>query len=143
MFSSGQTAQPIQALLKTTISTEKANINGQTESIMKVTINLFHSDYTSYKFKSVFYRHGIKIHLGNFKKGLMHGKGVYSWPDGKKYDGEFFNDKKHGQGSFEWENGDKYTGQWKDGKMNGEGKIKIGGKTSKGYWEDGIKIKDL
>ena len=56
---------------------------------------------------------------------------------------EFFNDKKHGQGSFEWENGDKYTGQWKDGKMNGEGKIKIGGKTSKGYWEDGIKIKDL
>lgn len=59
----------------------------------------------------------------------MHGKGVYKWPDGKKYTGDFVNDKKHGEGTFEWENGDKYTGQWKNGKMAGEGKIKVNGKT--------------
>ena len=25
----------------------------------------------------------------------MHGKGVYKWPDGRSYDGEYFNDKKN------------------------------------------------
>jgi hypothetical protein len=25
----------------------------------------------------------------------MHGKGVYVWKDGRKYEGEYFNDKKH------------------------------------------------
>ena len=25
----------------------------------------------------------------------MHGKGVYSWADGRKYEGDYFNDKKN------------------------------------------------
>lgn len=27
----------------------------------------------------------------------MHGKGVYSWKDGRKYEGEYQEDKKHVQ----------------------------------------------
>jgi len=25
----------------------------------------------------------------------MHGKGVYTWKDGRRYDGDYLNDKKH------------------------------------------------
>lgn len=32
----------------------------------------------------------------------MNGKGVFTWLDGRKYVGEYFDDKKHGQGVFEW-----------------------------------------
>jgi hypothetical protein len=26
----------------------------------------------------------------------MHGKGQFTWPDGRQYDGDYFEDKKHG-----------------------------------------------
>lgn len=45
---------------------------------------------------------GIKVEYEkiNSKKGHwlnnnMHGKGVYTWKDGRKYDGDYLNDKKH------------------------------------------------
>lgn len=52
----------------------------------------------------------------------MDGKGVFKWPDGRVYDGEYKNDKKDGYGilitpKFE------YRGYWKNGKMDGEGEI--------------------
>lgn len=25
----------------------------------------------------------------------MHGKGIYTWKDGRRYEGEYLNDKKH------------------------------------------------
>lgn len=40
----------------------------------------------------------------------MHGKGVFSWLDGRRYEGEYENDKKHGKGIFVWPNGSKYDG---------------------------------
>ena len=32
----------------------------------------------------------------------MHGKGIITWADGRKYEGEYKNDKKHGYGVFTW-----------------------------------------
>ena len=46
----------------------------------------------------------------------MHGKGVYTWKDGRKYEGEYKNDKKDGHGIYIWADGRKYDGQWFDGK---------------------------
>ena len=40
----------------------------------------------------------------------MHGKGIYSWPDGRKYDGDYKEDKKHGIGTYTWADGKKYIG---------------------------------
>ena len=40
----------------------------------------------------------------------MHGKGVFKWTDGKRYEGQYVNDKKEGFGVFVWENGKKYEG---------------------------------
>ena len=32
----------------------------------------------------------------------MHGKGIYTWSDGRKYQGYYLNDKKHGFGIYTW-----------------------------------------
>lgn len=53
----------------------------------------------------------------------MSGKGVMTWPDGKRYEGTFFEDKKHGIGEFHWPNGNIYSGGWQYGKMHGQGTI--------------------
>ena len=46
----------------------------------------------------------------------MEGSGVFTWPDGRKYDGEYVDDKKEGNGIFFWPDGRKYEGGWKNGK---------------------------
>ena len=32
----------------------------------------------------------------------MHGEGIITWEDGRKYEGKYYNDKKHGYGVFTW-----------------------------------------
>ena len=53
----------------------------------------------------------------------MDGKGVFTWPDGRRYEGEYKDDKKEGYGIFEWSDGKKYRGFWVNGKQNGEGEF--------------------
>ena len=40
----------------------------------------------------------------------MHGNGILTLKDGRKYEGEFINDKKEGHGIFTWTDGRKYDG---------------------------------
>lgn len=40
----------------------------------------------------------------------MHGRGVYNWGEGRKYEGEYQNDHKHGFGCYTWSDGRKYIG---------------------------------
>jgi hypothetical protein len=40
--------------------------------------------------------------LGYWKDNNTHGKGLYTWKDGRSYDGEYLNDKKHGFGIYTW-----------------------------------------
>jgi hypothetical protein len=51
----------------------------------------------------------------------MHGKGVFAWPDGRRYEGEYIDDKKQGFGIFFWPDGRQYIGQWGHGKQHGRG----------------------
>lgn len=46
----------------------------------------------------------------------MHGKGIFTWTDGRKYVGEYLNDLKHGEGTFTWPDGRCYHGPWENGK---------------------------
>ena len=36
---------------------------------------------------------------------MMHGRGTYTWKDGRKYDGEYDHDRKHGYGLYLWNDG--------------------------------------
>lgn len=45
----------------------------------------------------------------------MNGQGIFTWPDGRRYEGEYFNDKKHGFGIYTWSNNRQYAGQWENG----------------------------
>ncbi|XP_073504104.1 radial spoke head 10 homolog B isoform X2 [Phyllobates terribilis] len=46
-----------------------------------------------------------------FLEGLMHGRGVYTWTDGLKYEGEFFTNFPMGHGIYTWPDGSHYEGQ--------------------------------
>ena len=47
----------------------------------------------------------------------MHGQGTFTFPDGRKYVGEWRNDKKYGQGTLINVDGTKHIGQWKGEKF--------------------------
>ena len=51
----------------------------------------------------------------------MQGRGVFTWADGRRYEGEYFNDKKEGRGRFEWPDGRSYDGYWRAGNQEGVG----------------------
>ena len=44
------------------------------------------------------------------------GQGVFYWPDGRKYDGQWLNGKQDGVGVYSTANGKSRKGEWKDGK---------------------------
>lgn len=46
----------------------------------------------------------------------MHGEGIFTYPDGRSYKGQYKNNFKHGYGVYTWSNGRVYSGNWKDGK---------------------------
>jgi len=46
----------------------------------------------------------------------MEGTGIFTWMDGRYYEGEYRDDKKEGFGIFKWPDGRCYKGCWKNGK---------------------------
>jgi hypothetical protein len=77
-----------------------------------------------------------------FKDGQRHGQGKLTYPDGRKFVGEWKDGEPIGQGTYiygkgKWE-GDMYEGEFKDGKKHGQGTYTIssGGKYI-GEWKDG------
>jgi len=40
----------------------------------------------------------------------MEGQGIFTWVDGRKYEGDYLDDKKHGYGKFTWPDGRVYKG---------------------------------
>jgi hypothetical protein len=73
----------------------------------------------------------------------MDGRGVETWEDGRKYEGEFKNGRKEGSGTFEWPNGNKYIGSWMNDKQHGVGVfINMKEKSKRqGEWKGGKRIR--
>ena len=69
----------------------------------------------------------------------MHGRGIFEFPDGRCYDGEYADDKKHGHGTFYWPDGRKWEGPWVTGNQHGVGiqTTENGKKVKKGQWDNG------
>lgn len=68
----------------------------------------------------------------------MHGHGVYLWPDGAMYEGDYREHKKHGYGVQTWASGGRYEGEYVDGQLTGKGKMSwADGRRYEGEWLDG------
>mmetsp|Transcript_28343 Transcript_28343/g.40024 ORF Transcript_28343/g.40024 Transcript_28343/m.40024 type:complete len:365 (+) Transcript_28343:110-1204(+) len=63
---------------------------------------------------------------GEFKNGRANGKGFRVYIDGSTYNGEYKDDKRVGLGVFTWPNGDQFIGEWKVGRWQGTFRSKDG-----------------
>ena len=45
-----------------------------------------------------------------------HGYGVYTWADGRRYEGSWVNGKQHGEAKYTSKDGSTKRGIWKEGK---------------------------
>lgn len=72
---------------------------------------------------------------GQFCAGNLQGQAVMSWPDGRVYVGQYLQNKKHGAGVFTWPDGRQYSGDWSAGERHGSGLYRNAkGETSIGRW---------
>ena len=47
-----------------------------------------------------YFIHNLQIYEGEWLENKMHNRGIYSWKDGRKYEGEYQQDLKHGFGVY-------------------------------------------
>lgn len=81
---------------------------------------------------------GTNIQSGCLAGDCKNGNGIFAYPDGSKYEGNFQNGKFEGQGIFWFSNGDKYTGAFKDNYPDGQGtRILKSGQEETGLWRKG------
>ena len=85
---------------------------------------------------------GSAEYVGDFRRGLKHGRGVKIWPTGDRYVGEFVDDMKQGYGIYAfgagtpWA-GDRYLGQYVKDKRHGPGVYRWGnGDSFAGEWDN-------
>jgi len=60
-------------------------------------------------------------YIGQFCHGVFDGEATMTWPDGRRYTGQYRQNKKHGEGDFLWSDGREYSGQWSNGVRHGLG----------------------
>ncbi|CAM6005301.1 unnamed protein product [Sphagnum balticum] len=75
-----------------------------------------------------------------WRNNKMEGNGVFTWLDGRRYEGEYMNDKKEGFGIFTFRDGRVYEGEWKNGKQHGKGLFKKKNIVREGIWEEGERV---
>ena len=73
----------------------------------------------------------------------MHGKGIYKWPDGNEYEGDYINNIKEGEGIFKWKDGRIFKGKFKNGKPHGKGILTIKGISFEAIFENGKYLGEL
>jgi len=80
---------------------------------------------------------GDHYYSDGMSKLIFHGRGKYTWGDGRVYEGDWVEGKIHGKGKFTYSNGNVYEGDWLDGKYHGKGKYTwASGDVYEGDWVD-------
>lgn len=81
---------------------------------------------------------GTDIQSGCISGDCRNGQGVFAYPDGSRYDGQFLRGKPEGWGTFQYIDGDTYVGGFKAGYPHGRGTMKYqDGKIKEGNWRNG------
>ena len=60
---------------------------------------------------------------GEWKAGILNGRALTTWPDGRRYEGEVRNGDLNGRGIMTFPNGIRVDATFRDGKMNGRGRL--------------------
>jgi len=55
------------------------------------------------------------------KRHDLHDQGTHTYPDDRKYEGEWRDGKPHGRGTMTYPDGGEYDGEWRDGQCHGQG----------------------
>lgn len=81
---------------------------------------------------------GTDIQSGCLSGDCKDGSGIFAYPDGSKYEGQFSNGKFQGEGIFYFANGDKYAGQFENNFPHGSGvRVHNDGSREVGEWNQG------
>ena len=69
---------------------------------------------------------------------------MYTWPDGRKYEGTYKDYVKDGFNKYTYLDGRVFIGNWVEGNKHGKGKLVLTSGTSRvGYWENDKRIEWL
>eukprot|EP01041_Mallomonas_annulata_P007490 gene7490-15329_t len=75
---------------------------------------------------------------GDWKDGMMHGRGTYLYSDGMTYSGGYKRNRHDGKGISNYSSGSCYEGYWEGGKFDGKGTMSyVGGSIYRGEWKEG------
>jgi predicted permease len=83
---------------------------------------------------------GMDASGNQYKQGV----GVYTYPSGASYEGQWNNNVKEGYGVYKWAKGGSYAGEWKRGTFNGMGlRFLRSGKFKSGRFEEGEFVESM
>ena len=68
--------------------------------------------------RTIAYSNGDR-YRGQVRRGIPHGRGLYTWASGSRYEGEFRDGKRHGRGTITYYDGRRFEGEWGDDKWLG------------------------
>ncbi len=87
----------------------------------KVKIKELEGEFDGYCLKGLAHGEGVAkgehTYKGEFKKGLPHGHGVYTYSEGSRYEGDFKNGMRHGKGKMFKIGQEPVFAQWKNDEM--------------------------
>src|SRR3954468_21107818 len=83
---------------------------------------------------------GRAEYRGEFHAGMKQGRGVKTWPNGDRYEGDFVEDRKEGVGAYSYgrgpSTGESYEGEWLADRRHGYGEYRWPtGDVYRGPWE--------
>lgn len=94
----------------------------------------------------VWFKDGVETsrYVGPVRAGARHGRGVFTWKSGDRYEGDFVDNQRTGKGVYTWPSGNRYEGGFVDGKRTGMGVyVTKSGLRKEGEFLDGAYVPDL
>lgn len=70
----------------------------------------------------------------------MHGLGIFTWPNGQVFKGNYENEKKCGRGELRLGDGTLIKGNWINGKLEGPSEVIKNGEVAKVLWKNGVEV---
>ena len=116
----GRSGQPKRFVYAPLLTNSKPVSSSSARSVSRFTIETLSSTFDD----GASYEGEYKVwYEGQVKMAAFHGYGVYRYPSGARYEGDWVDGEQHGYGVLIYPNGDRYEGNWVDGEPPDDGKF--------------------